>query len=159
MENAPNGDGGSLAPVDGTLRPPGAPPAGRPGGTIGSTTRPMRRVGVLTSVHDADGRQQRAPRWPTVEPDPVDARRQGLHRLRLATASLGVASLVGTGAVMAALVEPSTAAGGSDGGTSQDPSGDSPSTGATPTDGGLTAPVEPPGPAAPGPVDASSGAS
>jgi hypothetical protein len=69
-----------------------------------------------------------------------------MRSLRIATAAVGAAAVVGTGGITAAVAEPPAPAGEVDSGT---PAGE----------GGLQPPAQPPGPAAPGDADASSGGS
>jgi hypothetical protein len=82
--------------------------------------------------------------------DPFEARRRGLHRLRLVTASIGAAAAVGTGAIAwsaASQTASATAADVSNG------------TGSTSTGSGFAAPAHPPGSTTSGGAHASSGGS
>jgi hypothetical protein len=86
--------------------------------------------------------------------DPREFRRRGIRSLRMATAAVGAAAVVGTGGIALALVEPPSAASEVDAGTPGDTS-----TGTPPTEAGLSAPAQAPESADPGKADASSGGS
>ena len=83
----------------------------------------------------------------------MEARRRGLHRLRVVTASLSAASVVGTGALTLVVAAQATAAGEVSTGTTEN------TTDTGSTDPGLDAPAQPLAPVAPGGADASSGGS
>ncbi len=96
--------------------------------------------------------------------DPREARRRGMRSLRIATAAVGTAAVVGTGGITLAVAEPPAPASGLDSGT---PAGTSTEarTAATappappPGEAGLQPPAQAPEPVAPGNADASSGGS
>lgn len=87
---------------------------------------------------------------------PQDLRRRGVRGLRIATAAVGAAAVVGTGGITLAVAEPPAPPGEVDTGTPAVPSA---ATSTPPTESALQPPAQPPEPADPGPVDASSGAS
>jgi hypothetical protein len=88
-----------------------------------------------------------------MQTDPFEARRAGAHRLRVVTASIGAAAVVGTGALAWSLVT-NTANASAD----QSSSDDSTSSSST-SDDGFSQPSTLPQSSAPGPVHASSGGS
>ncbi|HEV7187434.1 MAG TPA: hypothetical protein VGN28_06020 [Blastococcus sp.] len=93
-----------------------------------------------------------------MQTDPFEARRTGAHRLRVVTASIGAAALLGTGAIAWVLAAPTASA--SPGTTSQDGSNDGFSGSTTTDDGGqFVVPNQPPQSGGSGSVHASSGGS
>ena len=93
-----------------------------------------------------------------METDPFEVRRRGAGRLRVVTATVGAAALVGTGALTYSMAAGTASAGTSGGGPAV--SNDGPTTpGTTTDDGGLFGPVQSPQVATPGNSHASSGGS
>ena len=88
-----------------------------------------------------------------MQTDPFEARRTGAHRLRVVTASIGAAAVVGTGALTWSLVTDTTSA------SADQSSSDDSTTSSSTSDDGFSQPPTLPQPSAPGPVHASSGGS
>jgi hypothetical protein len=86
-----------------------------------------------------------------MQTDPFEARRRGLHRLRLVTASIGAAAAVGTGAIAWSVASQTASASAVDGVSTE--------SGSTSSTNQFLQPSQPPGNAGGGGVHASSGGS